>query len=758
MTAGTRARWTRTLALLALLVACQAAPVWPARTSAAEGPLALACLPAEAVAAIRAAPTALPDYFQACQAELQAQLGPAFAVLAEADLLAVFATLVAHRLAPYTETDLGPLELEALLAQPALDRRGYTSLVSAFLEHLVFLDNTWLESSRLHIVGTYGGAAGQQEHLFFSRPAAGPGLLLDPALGLVALATLDGVLQGQPVAPEAIADFHVWMDLDADRAAVQSALQTGAYRPTDLLYFHENLSRAQQYDDAAYWTTAAAWRLRQSLGATAAAPRPAEAWPAAPAVAAVAAAAGGGERLTLVCVDQALLNAVRTAPESIVQHFADCEADLMLELGPAYAAADQSDLFAIFTMIVANRLAPYGANPGGKTLDALLALSFLDCVSYSQVMGFLVEFGGLPDDETQFHYVGLHGDAVGDHVQVFYTNSESGLALLLDPTIGLVAQITLDDVLSGRPVAPEAMIDFYQWDDANVEAFRGMVRAALSAGAYRPSEVWYFYETLGRYLQFVDVHTTATPGAWRWRRDYYYFLPEVCGLIAVDTVWEAGARTVTCPVVIAPGATLTITAGALVKFDPGTGLFAGGRLHIAGTAADPVTLTSSYDDAGGDTNGDGAASTPAPGDWIGLRLYAGAAGSVLEQMVVRFAGAPLGCCEPARGAVTLDAVAPSLVDSVITNSLNCGLWLWQSQPVLSGNQIFGNGACGLRNATPELRVNARWQWWGDASGPYEPKGNPAGLGDAVHGVRYEPWMTEPGLPLYTVFLPVATLN
>ena len=36
--------------------------------------------------------------------------------------------------------------------------------------------------------------------------------------------------------------------------------------------------------------------------------------------------------------------------------------------------------------------------------------------------------------------------------------------------------------------------------------------------------------------------------------------------------------------------------------------------------------------------------------------------------------------------------------------------------------------------------DARWNWWGDSTGPYEPYTNPGGLGDTVHSpVEYDPW-------------------
>jgi len=75
---------------------------------------------------------------------------------------------------------------------------------------------------------------------------------------------------------------------------------------------------------------------------------------------------------------------------------------------------------------------------------------------------------------------------------------------------------------------------------------------------------------------------------------------------------------------------------------------------------------------------------------------------------------------------------------------------------ISGNDVFGvyNGGTGTLNAT--------CNWWGDASGPYEPTTNPQGKGDSVSdNVVFTPWVAVPTVatqPASEVRVYSATLN
>lgn len=102
-------------------------------------------------------------------------------------------------------------------------------------------------------------------------------------------------------------------------------------------------------------------------------------------------------------------------------------------------------------------------------------------------------------------------------------------------------------------------------------------------------------------------------------------------------------------VTVASGATLTIPAGTILKFDPGAQMTvnSGGTLRSLGTRASPVVFTSIKDDGhGGDTNGDGDATYPAPGDWKTVKIAGGNA--VFENTSILY-----GSADQTTGAINM---------------------------------------------------------------------------------------------------------
>jgi hypothetical protein len=103
------------------------------------------------------------------------------------------------------------------------------------------------------------------------------------------------------------------------------------------------------------------------------------------------------------------------------------------------------------------------------------------------------------------------------------------------------------------------------------------------------------------------------------------------GNISVDTVMGGPGQVIELfnPATVVNGATLTVRAGTTLRVAPEIGLrVQQGRIHVEGTALDPVVFTSYFENDLGDT--------PSPGDWSGITLEPGASGSVLRHAVVRY--------------------------------------------------------------------------------------------------------------------------
>ncbi len=184
------------------------------------------------------------------------------------------------------------------------------------------------------------------------------------------------------------------------------------------------------------------------------------------------------------------------------------------------------------------------------------------------------------------------------------------------------------------------------------------------------------------------------------------------GTVFSDVTWDADETYyVATHIQVRSEATLTIEPGRVVKFGPGRMLNIDGALHAVGTASDPIFFTDHRDDSvGGDTNGDGDATSPEPGGWRGLEATGG--GSIhLAHVEVRYAGHNSTYSRGEANIWFRGGGNLSVTGSVIRDGARDGIRVENADGPISinGSQIIDNNWSGVNlieaNGTVEVDDN-----------------------------------------------------
>ncbi|WP_157794347.1 right-handed parallel beta-helix repeat-containing protein, partial [Endozoicomonas ascidiicola] len=161
----------------------------------------------------------------------------------------------------------------------------------------------------------------------------------------------------------------------------------------------------------------------------------------------------------------------------------------------------------------------------------------------------------------------------------------------------------------------------------------------------------------------------------------------VSGTLSQDTVWPAGTYRVTGDLSVPKGVTLTVQAGAVLKFNSNVSLNVNGRIDVLGQAASPAVFTAFTDDSfGGDSNNDGP-SEGAPGYWKQIYINGGEAN--IDYAIIRFGG---------RGNnQNLYSLRSNLklTNSVVEHSAQRGVYVYSGASDISKSTIRNNASNGL---------------------------------------------------------------
>jgi hypothetical protein len=275
--------------------------------------------------------------------------------------------------------------------------------------------------------------------------------------------------------------------------------------------------------------------------------------------------------------------------------------------------------------------------------------------------------------------------------------------------------------ISWNSYDPSALLGFagfqLYYETTNFTSVAGhAVRQSLDPSA-RSVQIDNLDRTKSWFFAVVGVNRNAvfnpdvTPAVWT---DPY------SGTISANmTFGGAGQGTIDIlqSITVVNNAVLTILPGTTLRFAPGTGLtIQQGSLNANGTPLDPILFTSANDQPGG---------SPAPGDWNGVFLSAGAGASLLRNVFVDYgAGLTLSNCAP-----IVDAFS-ALYNSPAGLTVENGAALGATNALLAYNGIGAQqlGAaqltlvnCSIKNNSTNalgfggLAMQAPGNWWGSAA-------------------------------------------
>jgi hypothetical protein len=170
--------------------------------------------------------------------------------------------------------------------------------------------------------------------------------------------------------------------------------------------------------------------------------------------------------------------------------------------------------------LLCHALKPYGAG-SLPDLPSMLAAATLDCSNYGLLAVHVSRVLEVDiDTHVKVHFIGWQSEAIGNHQMLFAAMRKTGEgALILDPTVGVIAKASFDWIASQRPLPTSKILAFHQ--QPILDTSRDRVVEALIQGRLKPSELLYYFESEEHLVdRFGAPIDWPTPGAIAWRREY----------------------------------------------------------------------------------------------------------------------------------------------------------------------------------------------------------------------------------------------
>ncbi len=149
-------------------------------------------------------------------------------------------------------------------------------------------------------------------------------------------------------------------------------------------------------------------------------------------------------------------------------------------------------------------------------------------------------------------------------------------------------------------------------------------------------------------------------------------------------------------VTIAPGTSLTINPGTIIKFlkvSSAAYIDVKGILNVQGTLTNPVYFTSIKDNSVDSGTGGSTTSTPGLGDWGSIEIDPGASTTIMNA-IIRYGGAT-GSAYYNSADIDIAGGVSSLSSVTVASSSNYGIQSTAGTITISSSTISSNGASGI---------------------------------------------------------------